>query len=67
MNFYFFFILMNFRFVYDENIKIVKNVFGVEMRVFGFGIMNIIEYLDIDNLIKYFVLVVDSFVFWGYE
>lgn len=56
-----------FRLIYDEKINIVRNVLGVEMRVFGFGDILIIEYLDIINLILYFKLMVDMLVFWGYK
>lgn len=55
------------RLVYDENTKTVKNAPGVDTRVPGFGTTNTIEYLDTDNLIKYFAPVVDSLVSWGYE
>ena len=67
MNFHLFSTPTNFRLEYDEDTKTVKNAPGVETRVPGFGNTNTIEYLDTDNLIKYFAPVVDRLVSWGYE
>ena len=58
---------MKFRLVYDESTKTMKNAPGVETRVPGFGNTSSIEYLDTDNLIKYFVPMVDKLVSWGYQ
>ncbi|KAL9954753.1 hypothetical protein ACROYT_G042327 [Oculina patagonica] len=57
----------NMRLVYDEGTKTMKNAPGVETRVPGFGDTSSIEYLDTDNLVKYFVPMVDRLVSWGYE
>ena len=58
---------MKLRLVYDESTKTMKNAPGVETRVPGFGNTDTIEYLDTDNIIKYFAPMVDKLVSWGYE
>ena len=58
---------MKFRLVYDESTKAVKNAPGVETRVPGFGDTSSIEYLDTNDLVKYFVPTVEKLVSWGYE
>lgn len=56
-----------YRLVYDKATNTVHNAPGVETRVPGFGQTNTIEYLDTNNLIKYFKPMVDALVSWGYQ
>lgn len=53
--------------MYDKATNTVHNAPGVETRVPGFGQTNTIEYLDTNNLIKYFKPMVDALVSWGYQ